>query len=329
MVEKIVNGMSEPKKLPKLVVQIPAYNEEETIGKVIKEIPRKISGVSEVIVLVIDDGSTDSTVEVAKKSGADYVYKNTKNLGLAKTFQKGINIALKLKADILVNTDADFQYNQAEIPKLIKPILERRADIVSGDRQIEKLNHMVSAKKYGNIIGSKIVRIMGGNGVKDASSGFRAYNKEAMRRLFVISDHTYTHQTLIQANNQDLKVIEVPVEFRKRKGHSKLIKSIYSHVKRSSSTIVRTNLMYNSMKTLSYIGVFLIILGAVPIIRWIYLSYVIHDSGNHIQSLLLGSLLIIAGGMSVLLGFISDLIAINRRYLEEVLYKLRKMEKGE
>ena len=183
---------------PRICVIVPAYNEEQTIAKVISEIPRKIEGVSKVEVLVIDDGSRDNTSEAAKEAGADYIMRNTKNLGLAKSFQKGINKCLERGADIIVNTDADFQYNQKEISKLIRPILEKKADIVSGNRQVEKLSHMTSSKKYGNLLGSRIVRICAGYKIKDASSGFRAYSKEAALKLFVLSDHTYTHETLIR-----------------------------------------------------------------------------------------------------------------------------------
>jgi len=325
--KSLENNMKKDIKNPKIkriIVMIPAYNEQKTIGKVIKEIPRKINNTGKVQVLVIDDGSTDNTVEAAKSAGADFILKNTQNNGLAYTFQKGMFKALELGADIIVNTDADFQYNQKEIEKLIRPILYNKADIVSGNRQVEKLHHMSFAKKYGNILGSKVVKWCAGYNIIDASSGFRAYSREAALRLFVISNHTYTHETLIQAKHKNLKVLEVPVEFRKRNGHSKLIKSVYSHIKKSMSTIIRSTLMYNSMKVLSYFGVILIILGIIPMIRWTWLSYIVHDSGNHIQSLLLGLLLMIFGGFSIMLGFISDLVAINRRHLEEILYRLKK-----
>jgi|SRR3989338_1802694 len=318
----------EKKKEVKLIVQIPAYNEEKHIGLVIKEIPKKIPGIDKIEVLVIDDGSTDNTVEEAKKAGADHIVVNTKNSGLAYTFQKGMSKCLELGASIIVNTDADFQYNQAEIPKLVDPILKGEADIVSGNRQVEKLNHMVASKKYGNILGSKVVKFAAGYNIIDASSGFRAYNKLAALRLFVTSKHTYTHDTLIQASRKNLKVIEVPVEFRKRDGKSKLISSVYTHIKKSMATIARSTLMYNSLKFFSYLGVILIILGIIPIARWLYLSYILHDTGNHIQSIIIGTLIIVAGGMSFLLGLISDLLATNRLYLEEVLFKLKKLEFG-
>jgi glycosyltransferase involved in cell wall biosynthesis len=307
----------------KLIVMIPAYNEELMISRVISEIPRKISGISKVEVLVIDDGSTDRTIEMAKKAGANHVIFNKQNSGLAYTFQKGMDYALSLGADIIVNTDADFQYNQAEIPKLIKPILNGKADIVSGDRQVSKLKHMITSKKYGNILGTKVVAKVAGYKIRDASSGFRAYSKEAALKLFVTSDHTYTHETLIQAKRKRLKVLETPVEFRRRNGKSKLISSVFSHIKKSLSTIVRNTLMYNSMRTLGVLGSLLILVGLVPIVRWLILSYILQEGGQYIQSVILGTVLIIFGGLTIFLGFLSDLVAINRRHLEEILYKVK------
>ena len=320
-----LNNLDKLKKIIKIIVIIPAYNEEKTIAKVIAEIPRKINDTAIVKVLVIDDGSIDRTVEVSKQAGADFILRNPTNLGLAQTFQKGIDKAVELGADIIVNTDADFQYNQTEIPKLIRPILYGEADIVSGNRQVEGLDHMKASKKYGNILGTKVVKWCAGYEIKDASSGFRAYSKEAALRLFVISKHTYTHETLIQARHKNLRVVEVPVEFRKREGSdSKLIKSVFSHIKKSMATIVRNTLMYNSMKVLGYLGALLILIGLVPILRWIYLTYIIKEAGQHIQSLIFGLLFMLIGTLIILLGFMSDLIAINRRHLEEILYRTRK-----
>ncbi|NCO11882.1 glycosyl transferase, partial [Candidatus Pacearchaeota archaeon CG_4_9_14_0_2_um_filter_39_13] len=307
----------------KLIVQIPAYNEEDSIQEVIKSIPKKLPGIKKIEILVIDDGSRDKTSESAKKAGADYVIRNTKNQGLAKTFQKGMNFALSKRADIIVNTDADNQYNQSEIPKLIKPIIDGKADIVSGNRQVESLNHMIPAKKYGNIIGSKVVKLSAGYPIIDASSGFRAYSREAALKLFVTSTHTYTHETLIQSAHKDLKVIEIPVEFKERRGNSKLISSVGSHVKKSMATIIRSTLMYNSFKFFTLLGAFLTLLGAVPMIRWLWLSYLDGHFGQHTQSLLLGLILLMFGGFSILIAFLADIIAINRRHLEEIMYLVK------
>lgn len=310
----------------KLIVQIPAYNEEKSIQDVIRSIPSKVPGFKKVETLVIDDGSADKTFESAKKAGATYVIRNTKNLGLAQTFQRGMNFALSKGADVIVNTDADNQYDQSEIHRLTTPILSGKADIVSGNRQVETLDHMIPAKKYGNILGSKVVKFSAGYNIIDASSGFRAYSREAAMRLFVTSKHTYTHETLIQATHKNLKVIEVPVSFRKREGHSKLIKSVYSHVKKSMATIIRNTLMYNSFKFFSVLGILLGVAGMIPLIRWIVLSYIVQTGGNHIQSLLLGLILLMFGGFSILIGFIADVIAINRRHLEEILYRVKQIE---
>jgi glycosyltransferase involved in cell wall biosynthesis len=308
----------------KLVVMIPAYNEEKYLPLVIKEIPKKIPGIDKIEVLVIDDGSTDNTVASARKAGANHVIFNRKNSGLAFTFQKGMDYALSLGADIIVNTDADFQYNQKQITNIVKPILEGKADIVSGNRQVEKLEHMTFAKKYGNMMGSKVVELAAGYKIKDASSGFRSYSKEAALRLFVTSTHTYTHDTLIQASHKNLKVIEVPVDFRKREGHSKLIKSVFSHVRKSMETIVRNTLMYNSMRTFGTIGLITSILGLIPIIRWLILTYILQTDGAYIQSMMIGVMLVVFGGLIISIGFVSDLLAINRKYLEQVLYKQKK-----
>jgi glycosyltransferase involved in cell wall biosynthesis len=328
MINVIDSDMTTTKKHNyKIIVMIPAFNEERTISKVIQEIPRKINGNKRVEILVIDDGSTDKTVEVSKKAGADYILQNVKNSGLAYTFQRGMNEALKHGADVIVNTDADFQYNQKEIPKLIQPIIDGNADIVSGNRQVEDLSHMKFAKKYGNIIGSKVVKLCAGYNIIDASSGFRAYSRKAALKLFVLSSHTYTHETLIQASHKNLKVIEVPVEFRKRhNGDSKLISSVFSHIKKSLSTIARNTLMYHSLKFFTYFGFILIALGLIPMLRFLYLGYIVDVGGQHIQSLLLGLLLMTFGGLSILLGLLSDIIATNRRHLEEILYRLKKLE---
>lgn len=313
----------------KLIVQIPAYNEHNSIQEVIKSIPKKVQGIDKLEILVIDDGSTDKTSEAAKQAGATYVLRNTKNQGLAYTFQRGLNFALSKGADIIVNTDADNQYNQSEISKLIAPIIAKQADIVSGDRKVETLKHMVSAKKYGNIIGSKVVKFCAGYHIKDASSGFRAYNKEAALKLLVLSKHTYTHETLIQAAHKNLKVIEVPVEFKKRPDtnhQSKLISSVPNHIKKSLITILRNTLMYNSLRTFVYLGFILTLVGAVPFLRWLYLSILDGHFGMHTQSLLVGLLFLMFGGFAMLAGLLSDIIATNRRHLEELMYEVKSLK---
>jgi len=306
------------RKFPKLhlIVTIPAYNEEKMITQVIKSIPRKLRGIDKIEVMVWSDGSTDQTMVTAKLAGADYVFSNKKNLGLAKTFNRATKRAVELGADIIVNTDADNQYDQKEISKLLVPIIEHGADMVSGDRQIQKLTHMPVMNKYGNILGSWTIRMLTGTKLNDASSGFRAYTRDAIKHFSLYSDHTYTHETIIQAVNQDMLVYEVPITFKKRVGgKSKLISSIYSHMKKSSATIIRTILMYKALKVLVTIGSALILLGMIGIVRF-GTFYLDGNGSGHIQSLIFSSILISIGFNTILIGVIADLISINRKLLE-------------
>jgi len=299
-----------------LFVTIPAYNEEKTLPDVIKSIPGKIKGIRKVKIIVWSDGSTDKTASVAKKSGADYVFESKKNLGLAKTFDLITQKAVELGADIVVNTDADNQYDQREIAKLIKPILAGKADIVSGDRQVEGLTHMPASKKWGNIIGSWTIRMLSGLSVKDASSGFRAYTKEAINSFNLLSTHTYTHETLIQAANKDLVVVEVPIKFKKRKtGGSRLISGVFPHIKKSMATIIRTILMYKAFKFFVVMGVMTLLVATLLVGRFLYF-YSLGDGSGHIQSLIIASILFSLGFNVILIGVIADLISINRKLME-------------
>ncbi|MBD3250333.1 MAG: glycosyltransferase [Candidatus Pacebacteria bacterium] len=308
--------MTQSKNKPKLIVTIPAYNEEETLPEVIKSIPRKLSGVSLTKVLVWSDGSTDGTLEAAKKAGADYVFENKKNLGLAKTFDKATKMAVELGADIVVNTDADNQYDQSQIQLLIEPILNQGADMVNGDRQVANLDHMPLSKKYGNILGSLVVRWLTGVKLNDASSGFRAYTKEAIQTFSLLSSHTYTHETIIQAAFKDLFIHEVPVTFKKRTtGGSRLISGVLPHIKKSGSTIVRTILKYKAFKFFLTFGLLLLLFGGLIMLRFLYFFF-LGDGAGHIQSLIFASVIISVGLNTVLMGVMADLIAINRRLVE-------------
>lgn len=300
----------------KLIVTIPAYNEEKTLGEVIRSIPKKINGLKEIETLVWDDGSEDKTKEIAKKAGSNYVFSNKNNLGLAKTFDKASKKAVELGADIVVNTDADNQYDQKEIEKLIEPILQNKADFVNGDRQVEKLEHMPMAKKYGNMLGSLIIRILTGCKLNDASSGFRAYSKECIEKFNLLSKHTYTHETIIQALENDMRIVEIPVTFKKRgTGNSKLISNVFSHVKKSGSTIIRTIAMYKAFKFFLSIGVFMTLIGIFGGIRFLYFYFT--DGGDgHIQSLIFSSILFNIGFTTIVMGVLADLISVNRRLIE-------------
>lgn len=308
----------------KLIVTIPAYNEEKSIQEVIRSIPREIQGIDKVEVLVIDDGSSDRTVEMAQAADADHVLSNIVNRGLATTFRRGLDKAVELGADIVVNTDADDQYDQSEISKLIQPILDGKADIVSGDRQIEKLTHMPTLKKYGNMFGSWVVRKVSGVPVRDASSGFRAFTKEAALRLSVLSSHTYTHETIIEAEDKKLVFMEVPCTFRAREGtSSRLISGVFGHIKKSGATIVRTIVRHHPLKTFTYLGGSLFLLGALIGIRFLF-YYFSGDSSGHVQSLIFMAILIMLGFQVVVLGLLADNINANRRINEEILYRLKK-----
>lgn len=308
----------------RLFVIIPAYNEAASISAVIKEIPRQIANFTAVKVLVINDGSTDETTNIAKISGADFVIENSRNIGLAKTFQNGIEDALRAGADIIVNTDADNQYNQTEIPLLIAPIIAHQADIVIGDRQIKKLKFMPWGNKYGNLLGSYILRLLTKTNVTDASSGFRAFSREAALKMNINFNHTYTHETIIQAAYQDLKIANVAIEFRPRlNGESKLIQNLFKHIKNSSLIILRTILLYKALKTFCYLGLIVMTPGIILGLRFIYYFFNTQGTGK-IQSLILAAILIIIGFFIIVLGLIADLISTNRKINEQLLYYYKK-----
>lgn len=305
----------------KLFVIIPAYNEANTIARVIRSVPKKIAGVRTIKILVWNDGSQDKTAKIAKQSGADYIFSNKRNLGLARTFDLASTKAVNLGADVIVNIDADGQYDSTEIPHLIKPILGGKADIVNGDRQINHLKHMPIAKKYGNLLGSYIIRRLTGLEINDASSGFRAYTADAIDKLFIFSSHTYTHETLIQAAYGGLTVAEVPITFSARTGSagsSRLISSVLSHMIKSGSTIIRTILMYRAFKFLVTMGALELLASLLLGIRYIYFVFFLNQAGGHIQSLILASMLLTLGVTTIMVGLLADLIAINRRLYTKV-----------
>ena len=303
----------------KLFVTIPAYNEAKTLGQVIKSIPRQIKGFDMVKVLVYDDGSKDQTAAVAKRFGADYVFRHKRNFGLARTFAHAATQAVKLGADVLVNTDADNQYDQQEIIRLVKPILENRADLVIGDRQVAKLKHMPFAKKYGNLLGSFMIRWLTGIKVEDASSGFRAMTGELVRKVHIFSTHTYTHEMLIAAHFREFAILEIPVTFSRRvTGGSRLIsKGVLNHVFKSGATILRAVLLYRALSVFSYLGGILSLSGLLGLLRFGYFAFVQNDPSGHVQSLVISSILLGIGFNIIILGFIADLISYNRKLIEE------------
>jgi len=305
---------------------IPAYNEENTIAKVIEEIPRKIDGIDSVEVLVIDDGSTDRTSEIAKKAGADYLLIHKRNLGLARTFKDGLDFALALGADIIVNIDADAQYNAKEIPKLIEPILKGEADIVIGDRQIDKLDHMPKSKKIGNKIASWVTRRLSGLPIKDAQTGFRAFSREAAMKLNILGEYTYTQETIIQAAKKGLKVVEIPVEFRRREGKSRLISSIWGYAKNAGITILRTYRDYHPFKVFVAIGGLIFLAGTLVALRVLLHYFETGAVTPHLPSAVLSVLLILIGSLTAIFGLLADMLRTQRELIEDVLWRMKRLE---
>jgi glycosyltransferase involved in cell wall biosynthesis len=309
----------------KLIVQIPCFNEETSLPLTLRDIPRTIEGIDKIEILVIDDGSTDRTAEIAKELGVDHIVKFTKNKGLARAFTSGIDASIKLGADIIVNTDADNQYKGEDIPKLIKPILEGKADIVVGDRRVNSIEHFSSTKKVLQSVGSWVVRKLSETDIPDTTSGFRAYSKDAALKLNIVSPFTYTLESIIQAGKKHMTIVHVPIRTNEKLRESRLFKSIPAYIKRSIITIIRMYTMFQPLKVFFYIGISLFSLGCLGILRFLYFFFAAGGAG-HIQSLIVSGVLIILGFMLLMIGLIADIISFNRQLIEDTLYRVRKME---
>ncbi|MEO0615709.1 MAG: glycosyltransferase family 2 protein [Pseudomonadota bacterium] len=309
----------------KLIVQIPCYNEAENIADVIAAIPRDIAGVDEVVVMIIDDGSTDDTVSVARDAGADIIHRNRRNLGLARTFRAGIDRALREGADIIVNTDGDGQYPGRFIPALIEPIVKHEADITIGDRQTHKVAQFSPLKKLLQRYGSALVARLSDLDVPDAVSGFRAFSRDAAFDLNIVSSFSYTIESLIQAGRKQYAVTSVPIEVNEVTRPSRLFRSIHQFLARSGSTMFRMYAMYKPLRLYAYIGTVLMLLGAVPVVRFI-IYYLLGDGSGKIQSLIVGTVLLILGGLAILFGMLADLISFNRQLSEMTLERVRRIE---
>jgi glycosyltransferase involved in cell wall biosynthesis len=309
----------------KLIVQIPCFNEEATLPATFNDIPKQIDGVDVVEILIIDDGSTDKTIEVAKALGVHHIVINKNNRGLARTFRTGLNECLKLGADIIVNTDGDNQYAGWDIPKLIQPILDGKADLVVGDRNTAKVAHFSPFKKFLQRLGSYVVKTLSGVKVPDAVSGFRAYSRDAALQLNIVSPFSYTIEALIQAGKKHMAVTSVPVETNEKTRESRLFSSIPKFIERQLTTIVRMYAMYQPLKVFFFIGLTLSILGAIPILRFLYF-YFTGDGEGHLQSLVLGGVFTILGFISFLIALLADLMNFNRQLIEQTLEKVRRIE---
>jgi glycosyltransferase involved in cell wall biosynthesis len=307
----------------KLIIQIPCFNEERTLPRTVAEIPRRIPGINQVEVLVIDDGSTDRTVEVARGCGVDHIVRNIHNMGLARTFRKGMDACLQAGADIIVNTDGDNQYVGADIPKLVQPILDGRAEIVIGDRQTHKIAHFSPIKKLLQRWGSGVVRRLSGVQAPDAVSGFRAFSRDAAIRLNIVSSFSYTIETVIQAGKKDIAVASVPVRTNPKTRESRLFKSIPQFIVQQVGTIVRMYAMYQPLRVFFVIGTALSIVGLLPIVRFIFF-YFSEGGAGHLQSLVLGGVLLLMGFVTYMIGLVADLISFNRQLIEMTLERMRR-----
>lgn len=311
----------------KLIIQIPCYNEEETLELAYNDLPRHIDGIDTIEYLIINDGSSDNTVAKARELGFHHVVSFKRNKGLAKGFMAGIDACLHLGADIIVNTDADNQYCGADIEKIVRPILEEKADIVIGERPIDNTEHFSWKKKKFQHLGSWVVRVASGTDIPDAPSGFRAYSRESALRLNVVNEYTYTLETIIQAGHNKVAMTSVPIRTNGETRPSRLFSSMWKYMKRSSTVITRSFVMYKPLKFFSTLGAILLLLGLILGIR--FLVYFFTGEGDgHIQSLILTAVLMMTGFQTITIGLLGDTIASNRKILEDVQYRVRKMECG-
>jgi glycosyltransferase involved in cell wall biosynthesis len=310
----------------KLIIQIPCLNEEKTLPVTLADLPKKIGGVDEIETLIIDDGSTDRTVEVARRHGVNHIVRLTNRKGLAEAFMAGLDASLKLGADIIVNTDGDNQYRGVDVARLIAPILDGKADMVVGDRQVERVVHFSPIKKKLQKLGSWVVRHVSGTDVPDATSGFRAYSREAALRLNIISRFTYTLETIIQAGKKNIALSHVKVATNGKLRESRLFTSIPSYIKRSISTILRIYTMYEPLKTFVKIGALIFSAGFLVSLRFLWYYFFVDGGGGHIQSLILSAVLMLVGFQVGLIGLVADLISGNRRLIEDCLYRVKKIE---
>ena len=309
----------------KLVIQIPCLDEEETLGETLAALPRRIPGIDEIDVIVIDDGSRDRTTEVARAAGVTDVVRFPNHQGLARAFAAGLDRALRLGADIIVNTDADNQYCADDIAALITPILRGEADMVIGDRDPSRLRHFGAMKRVLQRVGSWAVRQLSGTKIPDAASGFRAISRAAALKLNVFSDFTYTLETIIQAGKKQIAIAHVPVRARQTTRPSRLFAGPSHYVRRSLSTLIRIYALYEPFKVFSQLGAAMITVAILIGLRFLY-EYVTVGGAGHIQSLILAAALLIIGFITMLIGMLADLIGRNRQLLEELLFRIRRME---
>ena len=309
----------------KLIIQIPCYNESETLEIALNDLPRKLDGVDEIEYLIINDGSKDNTVEVAKKWGVHHIVDFKQNKGLAKGFMAGLDGCLRNGADIIVNTDADNQYCADDIATIIQPILDGKADMVIGARPIDQTEHFSFIKKKLQHFGSWVVRKASNTTIPDAPSGFRAFSREAAMRINVVNDYTYTLETIVQAGREKIAITSVPIRTNAELRPSRLFNSIWGYVKKSMLTIIRAYMMYKPLKCFTFLSIPPIAVGVLIGLRFLFYLAMGQGSG-HIQSLILACTLIIMGFVTIMIGLVADVIAANRKILEDTQYHVRKSE---
>jgi glycosyltransferase involved in cell wall biosynthesis len=313
----------------KLIIQIPCFNEEATLPGTIADLPRQVPGVDVVEWLVVDDGSTDGTVETARRLGVDHVISHPRNRGLAAAFLTGLECALRAGADIIVNTDADNQYDASFIPALVTPVLQGRADMVVGERPIKAIEEFSAVKKVLQRVGSWVVRKFSGTTVRDAASGFRAFSRETALRLQVFGRYTYTMETLIQAGWEGLHVESVPINVNPQTRPSRLVRSIPRYVVRSAQTIVRSFVLYKPFRFFLIVGLVPFLFGAILLVRWLAYYFLADEYSSRLPSLLTGIGSILVAIQIWTLGFLADLLAANRRMLSEVRLHHRRAAIGD
>jgi glycosyltransferase involved in cell wall biosynthesis len=312
--------------MTKLIIQIPCLNEALTLPATLADLPRHVPGVDVIETLVIDDGSRDDTAGVARAHGVHHVVRFRRRKGLAAAFMAGIDASLKAGADIIVNTDADNQYAGGDIGRLVAPLLSGAADIVIGDRNLRNIPHFSWHKKLLQRLGSWVVRQVSGTEVPDTTSGFRAYTREAALRMTIVSDFSYTLESIIQAGKKRMAIAHVQVKTNANTRPSRLFDSIFSYLKRSSATIVRIYAMYEPLKVFTYVGSLLFLLGVAISLRFLYIwAFTTGPTGN-VQSLILSAVLMIVGFQVVMIGLLADVISGTRKLLEDLLYRVRNME---
>jgi glycosyltransferase involved in cell wall biosynthesis len=309
----------------KIFIQVPCLNEETTLPAVLASIPRTIEG-AEVEILIIDDGSTDRTVEVARALGVTHVVRHARNMGLARSFRDGVDYALSHGADIVVNTDGDNQYPQDRIPDLVGPIVDGLADIVIADRQTSTIQHFSRFKKLMQRVGSRVVNGAADTDLPDAASGFRAYSRAALLRLNIVTDFSYTMETIIQAGHKRLRIVSVPVVTNPETRESRLFPTIYHHMFKSASAIVRSYLMFKPYVIFATLTVVFGLLAFVPFVRYVVLWIANDGQGGHVQSLIFGSIMAVAALLSLSLGVLSDLQRVNRVLLEDQLERIKELQ---